>query len=450
LIENIRVLIADDDAEGARALGQGLVRQGYFCELARTPAAALAIMARARCDVAICEVRVGSGGELELLDQLKQAYPRVPVIVLTGRGTTAAAVEAIKRGAFQYLVKPCLVDDLHRYIHQAIADREALELSFSSGDAAAWDGEIVHESVVMEDLLAKIALVALSAAPVLLVGETGSGKERVARAIHARGPRRLRPFVAVNTTAIPEHLLESELFGHVRGAYTGALHARTGLFAEADGGTLLLDEIGDMPRVLQPKILRVLQFGEARLVGSDRTRRVDVRIIASTHRDLNDLVGIGQFRDDLRYRLNTLMLHVPPLRERRQDIALLVRHFLAAARARSPASPVTSFDGAAMLILEQAPWPGNIRELESVVERLVVLGREPTVTPRELSFLYSAPPVPLVEAWPRSSGRHLTLRQMNQRYLDWVLEQTEGDKARAAEALGIDISTLYRWQRAKN
>jgi two-component system, NtrC family, response regulator HydG len=440
----------DDDAEAARALGQSLVRQGYFCELARTTAAALTLMARAICDVAICEARLGTGQALQPLDLLKTAYPLLPVIVLATSGTTSEAVTAIKHGAFQYLVKPYPVADLHRHIRQAVVDREEFQLRTASDDAAAWGGEIVHESLIMEELLETMALVALSTAPVLLVGETGSGKERVARAIHARGPRRSRPFVAVNTTAIPEQLLESELFGHVRGAYTGALQSRTGLFAEADGGTLLLDEIGDMPMGLQPKLLRVLQFGEARSLGSDRARHVNVRIIAATQRDLSDLVREGQFRDDLRYRLNTLALHVPPLRERRKDIAALARQFLSAARVRSPSSPVTSIDAEAMLILEQAPWRGNVRELESVVERLVVLGRQPIVTPHQLSFLDSTPGAEAAEPWPRSNGRHLTLRQMNQRYLDWVLEQTEGDKTRAAEALGIDISTLYRWQRAKN
>jgi two-component system response regulator HydG len=449
LIENIRVLIADDDTEAAHALAQSLVRQGYFCELARTGAAALAIMARAACDIVICDVRLEAGHQLQLLDQLKLGYPQVPVIVLTGTSSTADAVASIKQGAFQYLVKPCSITDLHRHIHQAIADRNESRSRFSSGDVAAWSGELVHESDAMKAMMDTIARVALSTAPVLLVGESGTGKERVARAIHARSPRRSAPFVAINATAIPETLLESELFGHVRGAYTGALHARPGLFGEAEGGTLLLDEVGDMPRSLQPKVLRIVQFGEVRAVGSDRTRQIDVRIIAATHRNLAELVGTGQFRDDLRYRLNTLTLYVPPLRERREDIAPLVRMFLASARARCPGSPVTSIDPAALQLLEQAPWPGNIRELESTVERLVVLGREATVTPHDLMFLEAAAVVtPL--SWPQSEGRHYTLRQMNQRYLEWVLEQTEGDKARAADVLGIDLSTLYRWQRAKN
>jgi two-component system response regulator HydG len=449
LIENIRVLIADDDVEQGHALAQSLVGQGYFCELARTGVAALTIMARAACDVAICDMRLESGRDLQLLDELKRGYPQLPIIILTGASSTSDAVDAIKRGAFQYLVRPCSVADLHRHIHQAIAARNDSRKRFSFADAAGWTGELVHESDAMKSMMDLIARVALSTAPVLILGESGTGKERVARAIHARGPRRLLPFVAVNTTAIPEPLLESELFGHVRGAFTGAVHARAGLFGEAEGGTMLLDEVGDMPRTLQAKLLRVLQFGEVRAVGSDRMQRVDVRVIAATHRNLTELVQAGQFRDDLRYRLNTLILQVPPLRERREDIAPLVRLFFAAARARCPGSPVTSIGPAALQVLEQAAWPGNIRELEGTIERLVVLGREATVKPQQVTFVEGVSPSG-APGWPQSEGRHYTLRQMNQRYLDWVLEQTDGDKARAAEVLDIDLSTLYRWQRAKN
>ncbi|HEX6240533.1 MAG TPA: sigma-54 dependent transcriptional regulator [Polyangiales bacterium] len=444
--EHIRVLIADDDAKGSQALSQSLIRHGYFCELARTADAALGMLARSPCDLVICDASIGSGQRFDVLDRLKLAMPTMPVIVLTAAGSISDAVEAIRRGAFQYLTKPCPIDELHRHIHLALAGSDRVK---PFAWATARSGEIVQESGYMKALMESVARVALSSAPVLIVGDTGTGKERVARAIHAAGARRAHPFIAINTTAIPEQLLESELFGHVRGAFTGATQARSGLFIEAQGGTLLLDEIGDMPRSLQPKLLRALQFGEIRPVGSDRTRQMDVRIVAATHRDLDLLVKEGLFRDDLRYRLNTVVLRIPPLCDRREDIAPLTRQFLESARTRTPVSPVVSFGSDAMQLLEAAPWPGNIRELESAVERCVIFGRESVVSAHDLAFLQPGPSA-TAERWPTTNGQHFTLRQMNQRYLDWVLEQTAGDKARAAEVLGIDLSTLYRWQRAKN
>jgi two-component system response regulator HydG len=298
----------------------------------------------------------------------------------------------------------------------------------------------------MRQLAESIELVARSRTPVLILGETGTGKERVARAIHAGGARANEPFVAINTSAITEQLLESELFGHVRGAFTGATQSRRGLLMEAHGGTLLLDEIGDMPLMLQPKLLRVLQFGETRPVGSDRSGQVDVRILAATHRDLGLLVREGRFREDLRYRLNVIPLVIPPLRDRREDIIPLVGQFLQEARDRAPTSPVTSFSDEAMSMLTQAAWPGNVRELENTIERLVVLGRDSVVTASDLAFPQENPQV---EASPAPEGTSYTLKQMNHLYLQQVLAQTKGDKAQAAKILNINLSTLYRWERAK-
>jgi two-component system response regulator HydG len=284
---------------------------------------------------------------------------------------------------------------------------------------------------------------------VLISGETGAGKELVARAIHARGNRRDRPFVAVNTAAVNDDLFESEVFGHVRGAFTGAAQTRRGLLSEADGGTLLLDEIGDMPASMQAKLLRVLQFGEVRPVGSDRAHLVDVRIMAATHRDLLALVREGRFREDLYFRLNILPLSVPPLRDRREDIPALAAHFLEEARQRSPLSPARSISDEALRTLTAAPWPGNVRELASTIERAVVLSTDETLDLRHMSALpmsdapasWWAPPThePL---WP--------LKRMNDAYIQWVLGQTQGDKPRSAQILGIDLSTLYRWQRAQH
>jgi two-component system response regulator HydG len=295
-----------------------------------------------------------------------------------------------------------------------------------------------------------IELTAASSAPVLVTGESGAGKELVARAVHARSARRAHPFVAVNTAAIPADLLEAEILGHARGGFTGATQARKGLVTEASGGTLLLDEVGDMPLALQAKLLRVLQFGEVRPVGSDRVHLVDVRVIAATHRDLRALVRERKFREDLYFRLNVLPIVVPPLRERREDIPALAAYLLAEARRRSPGSPVRAFEPSALEVLAAAPWRGNVRELASVIERLVVFERDERIEARHLASLadrVSEPPSLPLTSVPAESL--CTLRRLTQAYTEQVLAKTGGDKQRAAEILGVDLSTLYRWERAK-
>ena len=304
--------------------------------------------------------------------------------------------------------------------------------------------ELIGRGPAMRVLQTAIDRVAAAGAPVMITGETGVGKELVARAIHARGPRHDGPFVAVNSSSIPQELLEGEVFGHVRGAFTGAALSRRGLMTEADGGTLLLDEIGDMPIALQAKLLRVVQFGDVRPVGSDRTHHVDVRVIAATHRDLPALIRDGRFREDLYFRLNVLPVFVPPLRDRREDIPALAAHFLAEAGKRTPHSALRSIGPAALRRLMEAPWPGNVRELASAIERLVVFGEDEMAAPEIQSVPKSAPQLP----W--SSGEATwTLRSLSRAYTDWVLVQTGGDKERTAKILGIDLSTLYRWQRER-
>jgi two-component system response regulator HydG len=297
----------------------------------------------------------------------------------------------------------------------------------------------------MRTLQTAIDFVARSSAPVLVTGETGAGKELVARAIHARSSRCGRPFVAVNMSAIPEDLLEAELFGHVRGAFTGAAQPRKGLFTEADGGTLLLDEIGDMSLALQVKLLRVLQSGDVRAVGSDRPHHVDVRVIAATHRDLPALVKEGRFREDLYFRLHVLPVFVPALRDHREDIPALAEYFLAEACQRAPLSPVRSIGPDALRALSDAPWPGNVRELASSIERAVVFGVDEMIDANQLSLLQSATSTP---SWPFPSHAPWTLRRLSRAYSEWVIAHTGGNKERAAEILGIDLSTLYRWQRS--
>jgi two-component system response regulator HydG len=443
------VLIADDNVKSAHSLGEKLFQQGYDYEIALSGSNALDIVRQFACDVVICDVRMKDMDKFELLEQIKELQPQLPVIVGATVVSVPEAVEAVKRGAFQYADKSVDIGELLGFIIQATADSRQHRKTTPPPHQLlkTIKGELVQASAIMRDLVESIALVARSNAAVLIFGESGTGKERVARSIHAGGPRASQPFVAVNTSAIPEQLLESEVFGHVRGAFTGATQARRGLLLEANGGTLLLDEIGDMPLSLQPKLLRVLQFGETRPVGSDRIGHVDVRIIAATHRDLSLLVHEGRFREDLRYRLNVIPLVVPPLRQRREDILPLIELFLREAQERTVASPVHAISDEAMNILIQAPWPGNVRELENTIERLVVLGRKAVVVPRDLGFLEQEVPG---ETWPAVEGEPFTLKQMNQRYLEWVLTRTGGDKARAAGILNIDLSTLYRWERAKS
>ena len=444
-----RLLIVDDDPEIREVLGNFFSNDGHSCELASDAMAAQEIVDTQTFDVVICDVVMEGMSGLELLDRLRLTHPALPFIVITGKaGGIHQAVDAIKRGAFEYVVKPCDGTELRRIVERALDERRHPSESLREPPPASTVGalELVGSGPAMRALQTAIDFVARSSASVLVLGETGVGKELVARSIHARSARRDRAFVAVNTSAIPHELLEGELFGHARGGFTGAVQARRGLLTEADGGTLLLDEIGDMSFGLQAKLLRVLQFGDVRPVGSDRVHHVDVRVIASTHRDLQTLVKEGRFREDLYFRLNVLPLFVPPLRDRREDIPALATHFLGEACRRAPGSPVRSIGRDALRVLTEAAWPGNVRELASCVERAVVFGVDEMLDAHQLESVQStAAPV----AWPFPSQTPWTLRRLSRAYTDWVLVETGGNKERAAQILGIDLSTLYRWQRAQ-
>lgn len=451
---NARVLIVDDDPEWREALRLVFSSDDAACELAASAPAALDLLAQGDFDAVICDVRMEGMDGLELLDRVKKLKPALPVVMITGAGRVADAVSAIKRGAFEYVTKPCDSDELRALVVGAIGDKRRRASDASTRPtrpppSRTRSGELVGESRAMRALSASIECIATSTAPVLIRGETGVGKELVARAIHARGDRRDRAFVAVNTSAVNDDLFESEVFGHVRGAFTGAGQTRKGLLTEADGGTLLLDEIGDMPMSMQAKLLRVLQFGEVRPVGSDRVHFVDVRVIAATHRDLLALVREGRFREDLYFRLNVLPLVVPPLREHREDIPALAAHFLEEARKRASRSPVRSISDEALRTLTAAAWPGNVRELASAIERAVVFSSDDTLNLQHLSAIPESDGT--VPWWvPPSHEPPWTLKRLSDAYVQWVLGQTAGDKHRCAEILGIDLSTLYRWQRAQN
>ncbi|MDQ3336662.1 MAG: sigma-54 dependent transcriptional regulator [Myxococcota bacterium] len=443
------VLIADDHVEMARLLGDKLREEGWRPRVVDSGKAALEALAASVPDLVITDLRMPDIDGMDVLDAVRAIDGELPVIIMTAFGEVETAIEAMKRGAWHYVVKPARLDELALHAHRAVEHRtlrrvnRQLRVESRSGMSA-----LVGKSTVMRELYALVERVALSSAAVLLRGESGSGKELVARALHDAGPRRERPFLAINCTALPESLLESELFGHTRGAFTGATSARAGLFVEASGGTLFLDEIGDMAPTLQAKLLRVVQQGEVRPVGSDESRAVDVRVIAATHQDLEQRVAEGTFRHDLFYRLNVVPVAMPPLRARLEDIPMLVEHFLAAARGRNPHSPVIRLTAEIVTAFTRYPWPGNVRELENLIERLVVVGTTPEIGVSELAAI--APSVHgNQERFSLPRDQLATLRDVEEEYIAWVIERCGGNKTKAAEILGIDPSTLHRRSRPR-
>ncbi|HSN24955.1 MAG TPA: sigma-54 dependent transcriptional regulator [Kofleriaceae bacterium] len=443
------VLIADDHVEMARLLADKLGEEGWTTRVVDSGAAAVEALGKSPPDLVITDLRMADVDGLDVLDAARAADPELPVIIMTAFGSIESAIEAMRRGAWHYIVKPARLDELVLHAQRAAEHRrlrlenKLLRVQTRNGMSA-----LVGRSRAMRDLYALVERIALSSSAVLVNGESGTGKELVARALHAAGPRHDRPFVAINCTALPEALLESELFGHTRGAFTGATSARAGLFVEANGGTLFLDEIGDMPLALQGKLLRVLQQGEVRAVGSDESRTVDVRIVAATHQDLERRAKEGAFRQDLYYRLDVVPVTVPPLRQRLDDVPILLEHFLEAARARNPHSPVQRIAPEVVTALSRYPWPGNVRELENLIERLVVVGTSAELGIGDLTAL--APTI--VGGQDRFSlprDQLSTLRELEEEYIAWVVERCGGNKTRAAEVLGIDPSTLHRRSRPK-
>jgi len=438
-----RILVVDDHLEMVRLLADQLADEGYLVELADGGAAALAAAEKWLPDVVLTDLRMDQVDGFDVLEGVRALDPTVPVIIMTGFGAIDSAVEAIKRGAYHYLTKPFRLEEVLLYLGRALADRRLRDQYRALSRTAAMRSgfaAMIGSSNVMRDLYKLIERVAQSSESVLIRGESGTGKELVARALHFEGPRRERSFVVLNCTALPEALLESELFGHARGAFTGATAARRGLLVEADGGTLFLDEIGDMPSGLQAKLLRVLKDGEVRPVGADVSRKVDVRIIAASHRALEG--PESTFRQDLFYRLNVVPLAIPALRERQDDIPLLVQHFFARARERNPGAVATRMLPEVVAALARRTWSGNVRELENVVTRLVVLSAKEAIEEADLSAFLPAPGTgsPLDQARERLA----TLRELESEYINWVIERCGGNKTRAAEVLGIDPSTIHR------
>jgi two-component system response regulator GlrR len=433
------VLLVDDDDDLLRLLTLRLHAGNYRVTAVASAEAALVCLALELPDLVISDVRLPGRDGLALFDDIRRQHAALPVILLTAHGTIPDAVEATARGVFAYLTKPfdgkMLLDKVGQAVRLHVSPLSPTSPAPPAGDER-WRSALISRSASMAQLLAEARLVAASDASILIRGASGTGKELLARAIHNASARAAGPFIAVNCGAIPEPLLESELFGHVKGAFTGALSQRDGLFQAADGGTLFLDEIGDMPLPLQVKLLRVLQERTVRPVGADQARPVDVRILSATHCDLDAALRQGQFREDLYYRLNVVALLLPPLAERREDIALLANHFLQTLAAKYR-KPLNGFAPDALEALATASWPGNVRQLFNVVEQVCALATSPLLP---LSLVQRALRVPSLEVL---SYQQAKLR-FERHYLVQLLRLTDGNVADCARLAERNRTEFYR------
>lgn len=438
--ETARVLVLDDDAETARLLRDLIAQPGRTVEASSSPDAALARHRAQPFDVVITDLNLGPDRDgIDVLREARRVHPAVQVIIVTAYGELQKAVEALREGAFDFLSKPFNTGDFRRSVDRALTHAALPPAAVEDAQAGVLPPALLGRSAAMTAIYKQIAYAAASDAPVLVIGESGTGKELVARAIHTHSRRAGRPFLPINCGALAETLLESELFGHQRGAFTGATSETKGIFQGAHTGTVFLDEVGEMSPGLQVKVLRVLQEGEVRPVGAQRAVHVDVRIVAATNVDVEQAVREGRFRQDLYYRLGVVVIHLPPLRERRDDIPLLVERFLRMARAKTGRSATVS--DAALQALVAYRWPGNVRELENTVERLVVFSRDGHIEPTDLPEGIARPEALTA---PDLFGGLPTLDELERRYLLHVLDHVGGNRSRAAEMLGIDRRTLYR------
>jgi DNA-binding NtrC family response regulator len=434
-----RVLVVDDDAISCQLLGEVLQREGLSVLRATDPFDALERTRHDPVDLAILDMRMPQMSGFDLMRRLRAQSAELPVIIMTAFGSIDTAVEAISSGAVDYVSKPMNVEEIRAAVHRVLERQHAVRAPLSGG--AEEPAGMVGRTPAMVEVYKTIARVAPGLSTVLILGESGTGKELVARAIHRHSPRHSRPFVAVDCTALTETLLESELFGHVKGSFTGAVTDAPGLFAEADGGTIFLDEIGEMTPPLQAKLLRVLQEHQVRPVGGTQWRTVNVRVVAATNRNLSAAVSKGQFRDDLYYRLNVVTIRLPPLRERREDIPLLVDHLVQRA-ATQCGKTVSAVSDAVLAVLRAYDWPGNVRELSHVLERSVALAQDTSIGVEDLpSELRGAPPASLPTDLVGDSP---TLEELKQRYIRHVLERSGGNVSRAAVILGLERRSLYR------
>ncbi|NMC70092.1 MAG: sigma-54-dependent Fis family transcriptional regulator [Myxococcales bacterium] len=441
-----RVLLIDDDRALCELLAEGLGRRGWSAEFRQSGEAGLAALAAEEFDVVVTDLAMPGIGGLAFCERVVANRPDVPVIVLTAYGSLETAVAAIRAGAYDFISKPVELDDLALAVgraaqHRALRD-EVRRLRRALDQNRGYE-ELVGDSAPMREVYALLDRVADTETSVLVTGESGTGKELVARALHRRSRRRDRPFVAVSCAAIPETLLESELFGCTRGAFTGAREDRPGLFVQADGGTLFLDEVGELPLGLQPKLLRALQERTVRPLGGSADVPFDVRLVTATNRDLEAMVEERTFREDLFFRIHVVHIHVPPLRTRGSDVLLLAQQFLEACATRS-GKPVRSIAPAAAEKLLAYAWPGNVRELQNCIERAVALTAFDRITPDDLpEKIRNYRPSHVVVAG-HDPNELPPLEEVERRYILRVLEATAGNRTLAAQVLGVDRKTLYR------
>jgi len=447
-----QLLIVDDDTAMREMLASLFRDRGYAVEEAASAAEALERADKQCFDVALSDIRMPGKTGIEMVGELRERLPETPVVLMTAFGSIDSAVESMRAGAFDYITKPfepdAVVLTIERALERRVLEEENRRLRRALDQTSSF-GDLIGESPAMREIFALVRKVANSSSSVLITGESGTGKEVVARTIHYSGNRADKPFVPINCTAIPEGLLESELFGHVRGAFTGAHTTKQGLFEKANGGTLFLDEIGDMSLPLQGKLLRVLQDREVRAVGGTQVTKVNLRIITATNKDLTTEMEAERFREDLYYRLNVIPIFIPPLRERPQDVPPLAKAFVA----KHSGDNVRTISSSGLQYLAAFPWKGNARELENAIERTLALSDAEEIGVEELRLDSAtcegrdSSPAALTHT---AAENRLTLRELEDRYIEEVMRITEGNKVHAAKILGIDRKTLYRRAEREN
>ena len=438
----IRILLVDDDATFRKVLSNALLRRGHRVDTAESPAAALTVIERGSYDVALLDLKMPGMDGVELMREIRGRHAELPVVILTGHGTIPSAIQAIQAGAYHYLQKPCEVDEVEITLRNAVRQQDLLRENTRLREVIKITTpyrDIVGESAAILQVIELIERTKNSWSPVLIQGESGTGKELVARALHLGSTRKDQPFVTINCAGLKPELLENELFGHVEGAFTGASRSKSGLFEVADGGTLFIDEVADMDLTVQASLLRVVENGVFRPLGSTKEKTVRVRVVAAANRDLHAAVEAGHFRQDLLYRLDVVHVQVPPLRVRPDDIALLVSHYLNGSREAHEKGIILAPD--AMNLLRAYRWPGNVRELFHVLERAILLAEGGEVSARDLDGVLRPRFHPVGLESPKEP---LTLEDSEKMHITRTLERECGNVSRVSEILGIDRRTLQR------